>query len=115
VIQLNLFDIPAGNHINLMRKIAHTPQLNSIVIERTKFSADTDPTVKFRLDDFSGAWTTGVLNAPHVTPNAASYVAHWVSVNEMAKRAQVQITLADEDKGFELQNVGFAWEPQAGV
>ena len=111
---INLTTVPAGNHINELRKWAHVPMLSYFIIERTKFASDTDPTVTYRLDEFSGSATSVTGQDPPYLAQHASYYEKWYPVQKVCKRAQLLVSGTGGQK-FELQNIGFAFQSEGGV
>ena len=116
-ITTNLFRIPAGNHVNRLRIPGHKPKLKNIIVERTKFAADTDPTVTVRLDDFATAafLTPSGPNAPVPITQHTSYSELWYDMNRIAGRAQLKITKAANAEKLELQTLAFLWDSPAGA
>ncbi len=112
---INLVGVPAGNHINALRKWAATPMISYLVTERTKFASDTEPTVEYRLDEFSGTLTTGTAFAPPFSAQHSSYYVIYYPINKAVQRVQVKLSKTAVNQFFELQNVGFVFDPEAGV
>jgi hypothetical protein len=110
----NLVTIPAGNHINELRKWAHAPMLSYFVVEYKTFAPNTDIEVWYRLDEFAGGSTQVSGDAPPFTAQHASYSEKWYAIQQVAKRVQISITLAENQK-TEIQNIAFAFQPEAGV
>jgi len=52
---MGLLTIPAGNHVNALRKPALTPVVESLTLERTVYAGDSDPDIRIYVDDL---WTT---------------------------------------------------------
>lgn len=111
---ISLTSIPAGNHINELRKWALSPILSYFILERTKFGGDTDPTVTYRLDEFSGSATTATGYDPPYLAQHSSYYEKWYPVQVVCKRAQLIIT-GTGGQQLELQNIGFVFQPEAGA
>jgi hypothetical protein len=112
---INLVGVPAGNHINMLRKWAATPMISYLVVERTKFASDTEPTVEYRLDEFSGTLTTGTAFAPPFSAQHSSYYVMYYPINKAAQRVQVKLSKTAVNHFFEWQNLGFVFDPEAGV
>jgi len=110
----NLFSLPSGNHINELRKPAHTPILAYFMLERTKFVSDTDPTVAYRIDEFSGATTSVTATDPPYLAQHTSYKDHWYPVGLACERAQLSVT-GTGGQQFEIQNISFAFNSEAGA
>ena len=112
----NLFPIPAGNHINALRRPGAKPKLKNLIVERTKFASDTDPTVEVRVDEFTGAFTTPTgPNAPTPTAQHTSYSELWYDMNQLASRVQIKISKSADAEKFELQTLAFLWDATAGA
>ena len=109
---LNLFSIPSGNQINSINQPLRTPEVAAIVMERTKFTSDTEPTAEYRLDEFSGALTTLTAQDPPYTPQHASYYQKWYPISIKGMRVQLKISRAALSQDFEIQNIGFAFRPE---
>jgi len=108
----NLFTVPSGNHVNAVRQPAVRPMVGYITTERTKFSGDSDPMVSYRLDEFSGAMTAVTGVDPLFSSQHASYVEKWYPIDKVAYRVQMKI----EGTGkADIQNIGFVFQPEAGV
>lgn len=110
----NLFTLPAGNHINELRRPAHVPLLAYLMVERTKFTSDTDPTVAYRLDEFSGSTTTVTATDPPYLTQHTSYKDHWYPIDLATERAQLSLT-GTGGQALEIQNIAFAFQSEAGV
>jgi hypothetical protein len=111
----NLLDLPSGNHVNMLRQPGHHPMLSYLKVERTKFTGDTTPTVAYRLDEFSGALTTGTATPPPFMSQRASYNTLWYPVQVVSQRVQVKITSAAENKPFEIQTFAAVFSPESGA
>lgn len=110
----NLFTVPPGNHINQVRQPAHHPMLSYLVVERTKFAGDTDPTIEYRLDEFSGPFNSAVLQEPPFITQPSSHSLHWCPVQKVCKRVQLKVSKTAVDESFEIQNLGFVFMSEAG-
>jgi hypothetical protein len=111
----SLLDLPAGNHVNLLRQPGHHPMLSYLKLERTKFSSDTDPTVTYRLDEFSGDLTTATSTDPPFLTQRTSYKIHWYPIQQVCQRVQVKATVGSVDQKFEVQTLGLIFTPEAGA
>jgi hypothetical protein len=107
--------VPAGNHINDLRKRAHNPMLSYLVLERTKFDSDTEPTVSYRLDEITGAFTNVTAQPPPYLAQATTYRINWYPIQEVCQRVYMKLTLNNEERAFEAQNLGFVFQPEAGA
>ncbi len=111
----NLFTVPPGNHINQIRQPAHHPVVSYLVVERTKFANDTDPTISYRLDEFSGSFTTAALVDPPFITQSTSHRLHWCPIQKVCKRVQMKVSKTAADEQFEIQNVGFVFQSESGA
>ncbi len=108
---LNLSRVSAGNQVNLRTQPAVTPRLMYVVAERTAFGGDTDPTLEYRLDADTGAWTTPTLEPPPYRAQSAGYNSLWGAVNKRAARAQLRITSQTDTNAFEIQKLALMYDP----
>jgi hypothetical protein len=111
----NLLDLPAGNHVNLLRQPGHHPMLSYVKLERTKFTSDNDPTVSYRLDEFSGDLTTATSYDPPFIAQRSSYKIHWFPVQVVCQRVQVKALVGAVNQAFEVQTLGLIFTPEAGA
>jgi hypothetical protein len=111
----NLIEVPAGNHLNMLRVPGHHPMLSYFILDRTKFAADTAVTVEYRLDEFSGASTavTGV-DPPYVI-QSTSYNTLWYPIQKVCRRVQFTVFKAALNENLEIQNLGFVFQSEAGA
>lgn len=109
----NLFTVPAGNHVNLLRRPAHVGSLAYLILERTKFGGDTDPTVEFRLDDFAGSFTAAMGVDPPQRDQSTSFIQKWYPIQEATHRVQMKVSKTSSAEKFELQTIGFVFQPDA--
>ena len=107
---VNLFKIPAGNSVNSLNQPLRTPEVTAFVVERTKYTSDTEPTVESRLDEFSGSFTTLTASDPPFSDQHTSYYQKWYNISIKGQRAQMKVSRAASDKAFEIQNLGFAFK-----
>jgi hypothetical protein len=114
-VLLNLFGVPFGDHVNEIMAPALQPMVAYLQMERTKFTSDTEPSVSYRLEDFSGALTAVTGIAPPFVPQRTSFNVWWYSVMQTAKRIQMQITKSAVNEAFEIQNLGIVFLPTAGA
>lgn len=112
---MNLMRNPAGNHLNALRRPAHHSTLGYVKTERTKFASDADPTLEYRLDDFSAALTASTPEAPPYINQSTSHTINWWPVVKNAQRVQVKISKASLDEEFELQTFGLIFQPEGGA
>jgi hypothetical protein len=114
-VTFGLTENPAGNHLNERSVPSHTTVLHGILIERTKFTSDTEPTVEYYKDD---AWTTPLTPATALDPPrrgaSAGYSTKIYPVSEAAQRVAVKISKTAVNERFELQTVDYIFQPGAG-
>jgi len=114
--ETNLFRVKQGNHVHTLRVPAAYPVLAGLLTERTKFASDTVPTIEFRLDEFSGSFTTATeAPTPPYLVQRTSYNIGWYPVQKMAQRVSMKISKTALAEKFELQSLGFVWNPEAGT
>jgi hypothetical protein len=113
-ITTNLFRVPAGNQLNTLNKPAYTPVLMYVMMERTKFVGDSNPTVSIRLDEFSGPATALTPSNPPYITQRSSYNVHWYPVQKVCQRIQLLVSKTGADR-FEIQTLGFIFQPGLGA
>ena len=113
-ITTNLFRVPAGGHLHQLSAPAYAPMLAYVVMERTKFAGDTNPTVSVRLDEFSGTTTTLTPSNPPYITQRSSYNVHWYPIQKVCQRIQLLVSTTGSDR-FELQTIGFIFQPGLGA
>ena len=112
--ETNPFEVPAGNHINLLRRGGHHPMLAYLVTERTKFGGDSNPTVQHLLDEISGSYDTPTASDPPFVTQPSTVTMTWWPVQEVCRRVKMKVTTQATGQ-FELQNVGFVFQSEAGA
>jgi hypothetical protein len=111
----NLFNIPAGNHVNQINRPAEHPMLSYLITERTRFTGDQEPSILYRLDEFSGALTTATPQDPLYVPQHTSWSLKWYPIQQVTQRVQMKIMQNPSAYSFEMQNIGFVFQPTAGA
>jgi hypothetical protein len=110
----NLFEVAPGNHINYLRRPGVLPNIYAIVIERTKFTGDSDPTVTYFLSDlWTSPITPPVANGPARENPPLGYSTLIYDINDVGKRIAVKIDKSDTYL-FELQNFSIIWDSDEG-
>jgi len=64
-VTMGLLTVPAGNHVNALRKPALTPVVQDLTLDRTLYPGDTDPQARVYLDDL---WTQPIALTPRDSP-----------------------------------------------
>ena len=111
----NTFEIPAGNHVNLLRVGGHHPEVAYLQTTRTKFSSDTDVTVKYRLNEISGSLTTVTKTDPPYQAASTTIDIGWYPIKKVGQRVSMDLSKTLDTEKFELQEIGFVWQPEAGT
>ena len=113
--------VPAGDHINELRRPGVVPTLLEIRIDRTVFSGtdfspDIDPWVFYYKDDF---WTDPIACPPIEEPSrrypSVGYKTMIFPINEQAERFAFQIRKINSINLIEIHNVTMIMKPEKGV
>jgi hypothetical protein len=116
VFVTNLFTIPAGNHVNLLRKPELTPCVYSFRAERTVIGSEDDPQLFFFLDDL---WTDPITPFPMEDvsrrPPSKGYKSMVWPVNQVGYRVALQMQIANSVDPMEIQSLVIVWNPEAGA
>ncbi len=112
----NLFQIPPGNHINALRRPGLVPIVNSLVIERSLFNGDIDPTLYYFQND---TWTYPIPSEPATLPSRddepRGYKTLIYEINKKARRFGFKVELLGSANKFELQNMAIIWDGNSGA
>jgi hypothetical protein len=118
----SLLDLPAGNHVNLLRQPGHHPMLSYIKLEHLEGAAETlpytaagEPTLQYRLDEVSGSWTTGTSYAPPFMSQRSSYKTRWYPIQQVVQRVQIKVTYTGTTGLGDIQTLGLIFTPEAGA
>lgn len=115
-IVTHLMTVPPGNHVNTLRKPQLSPCFYGFFVERMVFPGDTEPSYYYYLDDL---WTDprpGIYQSdPPRRPESTGYKTTYVSVNQVCKRAAVQITKLATAELFEIQSLIVSYTPESGA
>ena len=110
-----LFGLPAGNHINALRKPDVVPKVSFAQIDRTAYTGDKDPEVFCYKDD---AWTDPLPLPPGELPDfrvqSKGYVTYKYNVGDACQRIAFKIQKMDSPDRFELQNIFIAFATTLG-
>jgi hypothetical protein len=109
----SLMDIPAGNHVNLLRQPGHHPMLSFLKLEHTATGAV--PTVEYRLDEFAGAWTAGTAENPPFIAQRSSYKTWWYPIQQVVQRVQMKISFPPSNTFDDIQTLGAVFTPESGA
>lgn len=115
----NLFQVPAGNHVNSLRRPGIVPGVYNFQVERTKFVNDENPRTYWFKDDL---WTDPIATRPLPEdparlegPNKTKgYVTMVFPVNQVAHRFAVQVVKNQSSDLFEVQGLSVVWVPDSG-
>jgi hypothetical protein len=89
--------------------------LSYLITERTRFIGDQEPSILYRLDEFSGALTTATPQDPLYVPQHTSWSLKWYPIQQVTQRVQMKIMQNPSAYSFEMQNIGFVFQPTAGA
>ena len=110
-----LFGLPAGNHINGLRKPDVVPKVSFIQVDRTSFQFDCDPNLFWYRDD---AWTDPLPLPPGELPDfrvqSKGFVTYKYNVSDVAQHVAFKIEKLASDDRFELQNIFIAFSTTLG-
>jgi hypothetical protein len=109
---------PLGNHVNMLRRGAMATVVHAALLTRAKFGGDTDPVVKYLLDEVNGTFTTVTgtdINDPVRHRIPANYVEKWFHINEAAARVSLDISKTASAEDFKAQTLDVVFEPEAGA
>jgi hypothetical protein len=111
-----LFQVPPGNHVNILRRPGLTPVINAFVTERTVFANEPDPTVVYYLNDL---WTTPLSTTPPNGParddQPKGYKTMVFPINTKGKRVALEVDKLGSTDLFELQNLTLIYNSDAGA
>lgn len=109
---LPLFHVPAGNHINLLRRPAMFPRVQKIFVESTEPS----PKVFYYKDSLTSPVAGTVESLAHI-PLPDGYHIAVVPVDEVCYRVGVRIECPDgqADRPAEYYALSIVWQPEAGI
>jgi hypothetical protein len=87
------------------------------IMERTKKTGDSDPVMKYRLDEFGSVspFTTGTGYPPPYAVQHASYNALWYPIQLVGQRIQLSVTNPSAANELVIQNLGFVFQSEAGA
>jgi hypothetical protein len=107
---------PHGNHVNTLRGPGLTSVIERIVVERTKFTSDTDPGVGYRLDSLYNSGTTLTVTGSDPARRAASvgYKTQEYHIYKACQRVGLYISHGFANQ-FEVQNIAYIWQPESGA
>lgn len=113
----SLISVPVGNHVNSTRKPGLTgPVCHYIVLDRSLFPGDTDPSVYYFRDDF---WTDPVQTKdavqPWRRPDSKAYRTLMYPVVRAGQRFAVKVQKVNSSELFELHTLSLIWNPEGGA
>lgn len=110
-----LFGLPAGNHINALRKPDVVPKVSFIQVDRTSYPFDKDPDLYWYRDDI---WTDPLPLPPGELPDfrvqSKGFVTYKYNVSDVAQHVAFKIEKLDSPDRFELQNIFIAFVSTLG-
>ena len=108
-------DLPPGNHVNTLATPGKFPVAEALVIERTRFSNDSDPHVFAYYDDF---WTQPqMLGRPELAArrdDSKGYSTLVYNMNQIMQRVAFRFFKGANNERFELQSFFIKFNPTAG-
>jgi len=111
----NLVQVPAGDHVNERRVPGIVPNVYSVIVERLKYSGDTDPFIYWYKDDI---WTQAISapfsEDPARITQTLGYTTTEYPVNEVAKRFALRIFKPNSYELLDVQNIDVIYEPNGG-
>lgn len=112
----SLVSNPNGNHVNTLREPGLTSVIERIIVERTKFTSDTDPGVSYRLDAFYNSGTSVSVSGVDPARRAVSvgYKTQEYHIYKACQRIGLLISHGFANQ-FELQNIAYIWQPESGA
>ncbi len=111
-----LFQVPPGDHVNMLRRPGLTPILWGFIAERTVFGNEPDPTAFYFLND---TWTTPLPPAPPHGPARddppKGYKTLIYSIATKGRRVAFQLNKLGSVDRFELQNLALVFNSDSGA
>lgn len=112
----NLFEVPAGNHVNLLRRPGATPDFYGFQIDRLVFAGDTDPETYYFKDDF---WSDPIPplypEDPARRPLSKQYKTLMYHVHNVVQHVAIEIRKLPSSELFECCNLIFLFDPNSGA
>lgn len=113
----SLLMVPAGDHVNLLRRPDFSPVMASFQFERTTYGGDMDPLVFGFFDDL---FTNPIQLAPPQDPARRAQslgfkTALNYDVTRVAKYSAIQWQGFSDTKQAEIHNCTFSWLPDSGA
>jgi hypothetical protein len=113
--ETGLVTCPHGNHVNALRGPALNPVVYNIIMERTKFAGDQDPTLSYYLDDFfTDPVQIPVLRQPSRHPATKGYVTQIGPINKIAHRVAARFDWVESTDLVDIHAFAFTWTPESG-
>lgn len=107
---------PPGNHVNALRRPGMDPIVYEIIVDRTKYASDTDPTCYAYFDD---TWSTPIaLGTAQDTPRSPlpkGYNTLVYPILDIAHRVALRIDKLASTDLCEIQDLRFVFEPDKGM
>lgn len=111
----HLMQVPAGNHVNELRRPGLNPTVYSIRYNRSLYVSDDDPVVNYYLDDFWSDPLEGFGTNPARRNFSKAYKTVEIPVNLVCQRIALNFSKPASDQFFQLQNFAIIWNPDSGA
>lgn len=116
VVEFHQMLVPAGNHVNELRKPAVTPTVYGVNLDRILFSADDDPDVYWYFDDL---WTDPVQAERTENPPrrnlSKGYKTLVYTLHKACQHFSARIAKLNSKDLFEMNRFTVIWNPDAGA
>ena len=105
--------VPAGNHVNLLRRPAMYPKVQRALIE----NSGPVPVVEYYKDGLGQAPTQAQAESIEHVQSPAGYSSYAVPIDEVAYRLSLRISNRPQDAslGAEYYGITLIWYPEAGI
>lgn len=111
----NLFQVPAGNHVNKLRQPGITPVVYDISLDRNLFGGDNDPLIQYYLDDYWSDPIDLMLEDPARIPLPKQYKTLIGGVQQVAQHVAVEVSKLNSIELFESCNLIITYTPDMGA
>lgn len=116
VVRTHLMTVPAGNHVNTLRKLGLVPATVRVKFERTRIAGDVVPQVTLAYDDF---WTREVPAAAVHEPTGREpskwYQTVLADTDRVSYRLGIGLAVYSSATAITIHNIGMTWNPDAGL
>lgn len=115
-VDLWLMTVPAGNHVNELRKGGITPTVYAVMVERTLFANDQDPLMYYYQDDF---WSDPIpfptIEDPPRRERSLNYKTMVMPIHQAVQRFGMRFSKVNSSDLFEVHSINVIWNPDAGA